>query len=166
MISRTAVRGSGEAGGAYMRISRTKTFRHLSTTMQIVEKKTLPLYKMNLESLVLECESVSTFSLVTSILLVFPHLPERLVSLRLTSLPCITQLLLTEISRRCANLRELELSVVQRLSTDCCWACFEELSSCIEHSPVGSDALSATAGDLAVSDRSSLNPRDVLMMDH
>jgi hypothetical protein len=84
--------------------------------------------------------------------LVFPHLPERLVSLRLTSLPCITQLLLMEISRRCANLRELELSVVQRLSTDCCWACFEELSSCIKHSPVGSDALSTTAGDLAVSD--------------
>lgn len=157
MISRMVFRGSGKASGAYMRISKPKTSRHLTTTMQIVEKRTLPLHKMNLASLVLECESVPTFSLATSILLVFPHLPERLVSLRLISLPCITRSLLKEISRRCANLRELELSVVQRLSTDCCWACFEELSSCIKHSPVGSDALSATAGDLAVGGRSSIH---------
>lgn len=134
-----------------MRVSQTKTSRHLSTTMLIVEKRTLPLYNMRLESLVLECESVPEFSLATSILLVFPHLPETLVSLRLTSLPRITQLLLMEIARRCVNLSELELSVVQRLNTDCCWACFEELSSCTQHSPVGSDALSYTAGDLAVS---------------
>ncbi|KAH9987517.1 hypothetical protein BJV77DRAFT_1025206, partial [Russula vinacea] len=115
--------------------------RHLSTTMLIVEKRTLPLYNMRLESLVLD---------VNPILLVFPHLPETLVSLRLTSLPRITQLLLMEIARRCVNLSELELSVVQRLNTDCCWACFEELSSCTQHSPVGSDALSYTAGDLAM----------------
>ena len=134
-----------------MRVSQTKSSRHLSTTMLIVEKRTLPLYNMRLESLLLECESVPEFSLSTSILLIFPHLPEMLVLLRLTSLPRITQLLLKEIAKRCVNLRELELSVVQRLRTDCCWACFEELSSCAQHS-VGSDALSDTAGDLAVSD--------------
>jgi hypothetical protein len=130
--------------------------------MQIVEKRAMPLYRMKLVSLVLACETVPESSLATSILLVFPYLPERLVSLRLTSLPCITQLLLKEIARRCVNLRELELSVVQRMSADCCWACFEELSFCIEHSPVGSDALSATAGDLAVSGSSLLYPRHVL----
>jgi len=120
--------------------------------MQIVEKRALPLYEMKLVSLVLECESVLASSLAASILLAFPYLPERLVSLRLTSLPCITQRLLKEIARRCVNLRELELSVVQRMCTNCCWVCFEESSSGIEHSPIGSDALSATAGDLAVSD--------------
>lgn len=120
--------------------------------MQIVEKRALPLYRMNLVSLVLECESVRASSLAANILLVFPYLPERLVSLRLTSLPCITQPLIKEIARRCVSLRELELSVVQRISINCCWACFEELSYCIKHSPVGSDSLSSTAGDLAVSD--------------
>ncbi|KAI0281098.1 hypothetical protein BGY98DRAFT_1095046 [Russula aff. rugulosa BPL654] len=107
---------------------------------------------MKLESLVLKCESVPAPSLAAGILLVFPHLPERLVSLRLTSLSSITQLLLKEIAGRCVNLRELELSVVQRLSTDCCWLCFEESSSSNEHSPVGSEADLSTAGDLAVSD--------------
>ncbi|KAH9987146.1 hypothetical protein BJV74DRAFT_796597 [Russula compacta] len=118
--------------------------------MQIVEKKALPLYKMKLWSLELGCESVPAFSLAASILLVFPHFPGTLVSLSLTSLPRITQLLLKEIARRCVSLKELELSVVQRLSTDCCWACFEESSSCVEHSPIGSDASCSTAGDLAV----------------
>ncbi|KAH9971735.1 hypothetical protein BGW80DRAFT_1174421, partial [Lactifluus volemus] len=99
--------------------------RHLSTTMQIVEKKVLPVHKMKLGSLELSCESVSTFSLAASILLVFPHLPKSLVSLRITSLPHITQLLLREIARWCTNVKELELSVVERLSTDCCWTCFE-----------------------------------------
>ncbi|KAI9510031.1 hypothetical protein F5148DRAFT_1182740 [Russula earlei] len=124
--------------------------RHLSTTIQIVEKNVFPLYKMNLGSLELDCESVPAFSLAASILLVFPHFPETLVSLKLTSLPRITHLLLEEIARRCLNLRELELSVVQRLSTDCCWACFEDLSCCIEHSPVGSDPSSNTVGKLAM----------------
>jgi|SRR5712671_3521 len=133
-----------------MRIRETNVSRHLSTTIQIVEKKTLPLLKMRLVSLELECESLSAFSLISSILLVFPYLPETLVSLKLNSLPCITQPLLKEIARRCSNLRELELSVVQRLNTDCCWACFEELSSCVEHSPVGSDASYNTPGSLAV----------------
>ena len=123
--------------------------------MQIVEKKALPLYKMNLDSLELECGSVPASSLTASILLVFPHVPETLVSLRLTSLPRITQLLLREIATRCANLRVLQLSVVERLSTDCCWACFEELSCCVAHSPVGSDASFGAAGDLAVGDCST-----------
>jgi hypothetical protein len=134
-----------------MRVRETNVSRHLSTTIQIVEKKTLPLLKMRLVSLELECESLSAFSLTSSILLVFPYLPETLLSFKLNSLPCITQLLLKEIARRCSNLKELELSVVQRLSTDCCWACFEELSSCVEHSPVGFDASYSTAGNLAVS---------------
>jgi len=120
--------------------------------MQIMKMRILPLYRMKPTSLVLDCESIPAFSLAASILLVFPHLPDTLVSLTLTSLPSITQLLLKEIAGRCVNLRELELSVVQRLSTDCCWVCFEELSSSIKHSPVGSaDSWSATAGDLAVS---------------
>jgi len=120
--------------------------------MQIVKMRILPLYRMKLASLVLECESVPAFSLAASILLVFPNLPETLVSLKLTSLPSITQLLLKEIAVRCVNLRVLELSVVQRLSTDCCWVCLEESSSSIEHSPIGSDAWPATTpGDLAVS---------------
>ncbi|KAI0294336.1 hypothetical protein B0F90DRAFT_1640494 [Multifurca ochricompacta] len=127
--------------------------RHLSTTMQIIEKRSLPVSKMKLWSLELTCESVSVFSLAASILLVFPHLPvTTLVSLKLRSLPRITQLLLKEIARRCANLRELELSVIERLSTDCCWACFEESSSGVKHSPVGVDASSCdttTARDLA-----------------
>jgi hypothetical protein len=152
MTSRTAIRGFGEAGGAYMRVDETNAFRHLSTTVQILEKKALPLYRMKLVSLELNCESIPTSSLTASILLVFPHLPDTVVSLRLTSLPHITKLLLKEIARRCTNLRELELSVVQRLSTDCCWACLEELSSCIEHSPVGAGASCDTAGDLAVGD--------------
>ena len=132
--------------------------------MQIIKLRILPLYKMKLGSLVLECESVPALSLATNILLAFPHLPDTLVSLRLTSLPSITQLLLKEIAGRCLNLRELELSVVQRLSTDCCWVCFEESTSSNEHSPVGSDTCSesATAGDLAVSDCPYLNIRDVL----
>src|SRR6266851_612496 len=161
MTSRTVVHGSGEAGDAYMRINEANPCRHLSTTMQIVEKKALPLYRMKLESLELECGSVPTFSLAAAILLVFPHVPGSLVSLRLTSLPCIAQLLLKEIARRCTNLRELQLSVVERLSTDCCWACFEELSSCVTHSPVGSDA---AAGDLAVGDWPPLNPRNTLIV--
>jgi hypothetical protein len=132
--------------------------------MQVVRLKTLPLHRMKLESLVLKCESVPAPSLAAGILLVFPHLPERLVSLRLTSLSSITQLLLKEIARRCVNLRELELSVVQRLSTDCCWLCFEESSSSNEHSPVGSEADLATAGDLAVSDCHYLNLRDMLTL--
>ncbi|KAI0290422.1 hypothetical protein B0F90DRAFT_1786025, partial [Multifurca ochricompacta] len=127
--------------------------RHLSTTMQIIEKRSLPVSKMKLWSLELTCESVSVFSLAASILLVFPHLPvTTLVSLKLRSLPRITQLLLKEIARRCANLRELELSVIERLSTDCCWACFEESSSGVKHSPVDVDASSCdttTARDLA-----------------
>ena len=141
---------------------RPKPPRHLTTTMQIIKLRTLPLYRMILGSLVLECESVHAHSLAASILLVFPHLPDTLVSLRLTSLPSITQLLLKEIAGRCVNLRELELSVVQRLSTDCCWVCFEESSYSNEHSPVGSDACTATAGDLAVGDCLCLNLRDVL----
>ena len=141
---------------------RPKPPRHLTTTMQLIKLRILPLYRMKLGSLVLECESVPALSLAASILLVSPHLPDTLVSLRLTSLPSITQLVLKEIAGRCLNLRELELSVVQRLSTDCCWLCFEESSSSIEHSPVGSDAWSATAGDLAVSDCTYFNLRDVL----
>jgi hypothetical protein len=128
-------------------------FRHLSTTMQIVEKKALPVYKMKLGSLELSCESVSTFSLSASILLVLPHLPKSLVSLKITFLPHITQLLLREIAERCMNLKELELSVVERLSTDCCWACFEELGTCVVHSPVGLDPPCDTAGNLAVGGR-------------
>jgi hypothetical protein len=120
--------------------------------MLIVEKKTLPLYKMNLESLELGCESVSAFSLAASILLVFRQVPDTLVALRLMSLPRITQLLLKEIAKQCTNLRELQLSVVERLSTGCCWTCFEESSTCIAHSPVGSDACFGAAGDLAVGD--------------
>lgn len=130
--------------------------------MQIIKLRILPLYRMKLMSLVLECESEPALSLAASIILVLPHFPETLVSLRLTSLPSITQLLLKEITGRCINLRELELSVVQRLSANCCWVCFEESGSSIEHSPVGSDAWSATAGDLAVSDCPYLNLRDVL----
>jgi hypothetical protein len=118
--------------------------------MQIVEKKALPVYKMKLGSLVLSCESVSTFSLAASILLVFPHLPTSLVSLKITSLPHITQLLLREIARRCTTLKELELSVVERLNTDCCWACFDELSTCVTHSPVGLNPQCDTAVSLAV----------------
>ena len=130
--------------------------------MQIIKLRILPLYRMKLRSLVLECESVHAPSLTASILLVIHHVPETLVSLRLTSLPSITQLLLREIAGRCVNLRELELSVVQRLNTDCCWDCFEELSSSNDHSPVGgSDACSTTAGDLAVSGCSYFNLRDV-----
>lgn len=159
MTSRRAIRGSGKAGSEYMRINETNLFRHLSTTMQIVEKKALPLYKMKLWSLELGCESVPAISLAASILLVFPHFPGTLVSLSLTSLPRITQLLLKEIARRCMSLKELELSVVQRLSTDCCWACFEESSSCIEHSPIRSDASCDTTGDLAVGDWPLLHPR-------
>jgi hypothetical protein len=164
MTFRTAVRGSGEAGGraggciyAY-HLDQNHPPRHLTTTMQIIKLRILPLYRMRLEYLVLECESVPAPSLAASILLAFPHLPETLVSLRLTCLPSITPLLLKEIAGRCANLRELELSVVQRLCTDCCWVCFEESSSSNEHSPVGSDACSATAGDLAVSGRPCPNP--------
>jgi hypothetical protein len=119
--------------------------------MQIVEKMALPVYKMNLWSLELSCESVTTFSLAASILLVFPHLPKSLVSLKITSLPYITRPLLREIARRCTNLKELELSVVERLSTECCWGCFDELSTCVTHSPVGFEPPACnTAGNLAV----------------
>jgi hypothetical protein len=156
-----------QAGGQAVHICvslrpKPPTPRHLTTTMQIIKLRILPLYRMKLGSLVLKCESVPAPSLAATILLVIPHLPETLVSLRLTSLPSITQPLLKEIACRCVNLRELELSVVQRLSTDCCWVCFEEAGSSNEHSPVGSDACSATAGDLAVSDCPYLNLRDVL----
>ena len=121
--------------------------------MQIVEKKALPVYKMNLVSLELACEAVSVFSLSASILLVFPQLPTTLVSLKLTSLSHITPMLLKEISRRCTSLKELELSVVERLGIDCCWACFEESSTCAKHSPIGFfDASCDTAEELAVSD--------------
>ena len=130
--------------------------------MQIVEKRALPLYKMNLETLELECGSVPAISLAASTLLVFPHVPDTLVSLRLTSLPRISRLLLKEIAMRCTNLRELQLSVVERLSTDCCWACFEELSCCATHSPVGSDTSIGAAGDLAVGDWPLLVPRNML----
>ncbi|KAH9074864.1 hypothetical protein EDB83DRAFT_2653849 [Lactarius deliciosus] len=123
--------------------------RHLSTTMQIIEKKALPVYKMNLVSLELACEAVSVFSLSTSILLVFPLLPTTLVSLKLTSLPHVTSMLLKEISRRCTSLKELELSVVEQLGIDCCWACFEESSTCVKHSPIGFDASCDTAEELA-----------------
>ncbi|KAH9039276.1 hypothetical protein EDB85DRAFT_1859688, partial [Lactarius pseudohatsudake] len=123
--------------------------RHLSTTMQIIEKKALPVYKMNLVSLELACEAVSVFSLSASILLVFPLLPTTLVSLKLTSLPHITSMLLEEISRRCTSLKELELSVVEQLGIDCCWACFEESSTCVKHSPIGFDASCDTAEELA-----------------
>jgi hypothetical protein len=128
-------------------------FRHLSTTMGIAETKALPLYKMNLESLELECEDEDESSLATSILLVFRHVPKTLVSLRLTSLPCITQLLLEVIAKQCANLRELQLSVIENLSTGCCWGCFEEFSCDVIHSPIGSNASPTAAGDLAVGDR-------------
>jgi hypothetical protein len=131
-------------------LTKSGAFRHLSTTMQIVEKKVLPVHKMKLGSLELSCESVSTFSLAASVLLVFPHLPKSLVSLRITSLPHITQPLLREISRRCTNLKELELSVVERLSTDCCWSCFDESCTSVTHSPVGLGSPCDTAGNLAV----------------
>jgi hypothetical protein len=153
--------GPVRQAATYMRVNVTQIrVRHLSTTMQIVEKRALPLYKMNLESLELDCGSVPALSLAASTLLVFPHVPDTLVSLGLTSLPRITQLLLEEIAMRCANLRELRLSVVERLSTDCCWACFEELSCCVTHSPVDSDASPGAAGpgDLAVGDRSLPRP--------
>ncbi|KAH8991671.1 hypothetical protein EDB92DRAFT_644060 [Lactarius akahatsu] len=123
--------------------------RHLSTTMQIIEKKALPVFKMNLVSLELACEAVSVFSLSASILLVFPLLPTTLVSLKLTSLPHITSMLLKEIARRCTSLKELELSVVEQLGIDCCWACFEESSTCVKHSPIGFDASCDTAEELA-----------------
>ena len=71
---------------------------HLSTTMQIVEKRALPLYKTKLEPLKLECGSVPALSLTTRILLVFSYVPETLVSLGLTSLQRNTQLLLREIA--------------------------------------------------------------------
>lgn len=124
--------------------------------MQIMEKKALPVYKMDLVSLELACEAVSVFSLSASILLVFPQLPTTLVSLKFTSLPHITPMLLKEISRQCTSLKELELSVVERLGIDCCWACFEESSTCVKHSPIGCDASCDTAEELAVS--SSLQP--------
>ena len=114
------------------------------------------MYKMNLASLELACEAVSAFSLAASILLVFPQLPTTLVSLKLTALPYITPMLLRQISSRCANLKELELSVVERLGIDCCWACFEESSTCVKHSPIGFDEWCDTAEELAVSD--SLQP--------
>lgn len=132
-------------------MNQTSAFRHLSTTMQIVEKKALPVYKMNLVSLELACEAVSVFSLSASILLVFPQIPTTLVSLKLTSLPHITPMFLKEISRRCTSIKELELSVVGRLSIDCCWACFEKSSTCVKHSPIGFDASCNTAEELAVS---------------
>jgi hypothetical protein len=164
MISRTVARGSGEADDTYMLIRETNMSRNLSTTIQIVEKKIFPLYKMKLVSLELKCESLPAFSLAASILLVFPYLPRTLVSLKLTSLPRITLLLLKEIARRCLSLRELELSVVQRLSTDCCWACFEDSSSWAEHSPVGSDASNNTAENLAVGGCPPLGPRITLIV--
>lgn len=125
--------------------------RHLSTTMQIIEKKALPMYKMNLLSLELACEAVSVFSLSASILLVFPQLPTSLVSLKFRSLPYISPTLLKEISRQCTSLKELELSVVERLGIECCWVCFEESSTCVNHSPIDFDASCDTAEELAVS---------------
>ncbi|KAI0272739.1 hypothetical protein BC834DRAFT_1000863, partial [Gloeopeniophorella convolvens] len=124
--------------------------RHLSTTMQVVEKKALPMHKMQLQSLVLSCETVSMFSLATSVLLVVPHLPDTLTSLKLGSLPHITQSLLERISGRCKDLKELEISVIEQLSADCCWTCFEDSSSYVKHSPVGGPkAVFDTAEDLA-----------------
>ncbi|KAI9440769.1 hypothetical protein H4582DRAFT_1812137, partial [Lactarius indigo] len=139
-----------------------RAFRHLSTTMQIVEKRALPVYTMNLVSLELACQAVSEFSLSASILLVFPQLPTTLVSLKLTSLPHVTSMLLKGISRRCASLKELELSVVERLGIDCCWACFEESSTCIKHSPIGFDASCDTAEELATFYASCLQPLENL----
>ena len=108
---------------------------------------------MNLLSLELACDAVSVFSLSASILLVFPQLPTTLVSLKFTSLPYISPMFLKDISRQCKGLKELELSVVERLGIECCWACFEESSTCVKHSPTEINTSCDTAEELAVRKR-------------
>lgn len=71
-----------------------------------------------------------------------------LQNLHLTSLPWITTALLKKISASFPDLKELLLSVTERLYLGCCWICLEDTAGTIVHSPVPDEYL--TVEDLAV----------------
>ena len=60
----------------------------------------------------------------------------HLTSLTLTELWRIDGTLLSMVSRAFPGLVSLHLSCSEHLDVSCCWACFEESSSAVVHSPI------------------------------
>ncbi|KAI0030079.1 hypothetical protein K488DRAFT_55044, partial [Vararia minispora EC-137] len=65
------------------------------------------------------------------------NLPAGLETLRLARLPYITASMLRSVASHCPSLKDLELGVMERLDTTCCWTCLADSEACVAHSPVG-----------------------------
>lgn len=76
------------------------------------------------------------------------YLPETITELSLLDLPDISPGCLNVIAKKFADLTSLELSCTERLDDSCCWGCFEESASCVNHSPVPD--IFPTVGDMTV----------------
>lgn len=63
-------------------------------------------------------------------------LPAELTLLELSYLPKLDVDLLHRVAKHFPHLTNLKLTCSERLINDCCWACYEESSSCTVHSPI------------------------------
>jgi hypothetical protein len=83
-----------------------------------------------------------------TLLSLLDNLPPTLSELRLLKLSDTGLHALDEIAKKFCQLKVLELSCAERLDSDCCWLCFEESTSLVNHSPVPD--MSSCAEELTV----------------
>ncbi|KZT09842.1 uncharacterized protein LAESUDRAFT_694303 [Laetiporus sulphureus 93-53] len=87
---------------------------------------------------------------------IFSHLTSNITELRLKCLPRIDHHLLALIASRFTALEMLDLTCADRLDEACCWLCYEESSSCSDHSPVPD--CHSSVEDLSVAFATALKP--------
>ena len=86
-------------------------------------------------------------------------LPCELTSLELSYLPKIDVDLLNRVVKTFPRLIFLKLTCSERLINDCCWACYEESSSCTIHSPIPDNYIDADHLVVCLNLRLLLRPR-------
>ncbi|KAG2040117.1 hypothetical protein BDR03DRAFT_950333 [Suillus americanus] len=65
-----------------------------------------------------------------------PRFPPQLTSLTMTKLWRIDVPLLKTVASAFPSVKILHLSCSEQLDISCCWACFEESSTAVVHSPI------------------------------